>query len=278
MSDAAEPSEVEQVIAERFGAQLRACTRLRAFAESLADPWRGRALEAEPGNDLIIFALFSRSLNTHSAAVEVAARGYGEQAAMLNRSLFEDMVDAHWTADEPDLSVQLLRDHAKHSRMLNADAAAKYPDFIDPADIPAVDPEERTRLNELFGPFGTSSWTRINIHKRAELVAHHWTDIGADTQALFFYRDIAQRENNQTLHVTAQGLGATVRARDENSITFRLGPDVDMIGRALFGAFWIFAQTVGLLIDHFNVQIDPAERTAATDTTEFGPDDTTAAS
>lgn len=236
---------------------------------SLAERWRGRPLEETPGSDLIVAALFVRSLNTYVAAVRLCEAGYGEQAAMLNRSLFEDMADAHWTVGEPALAVSLLADHGSHGAMLLADAARKYPDFFPAAEIPEYDAAERTRLDGLFGPHGTKSWTRLNIHERVERIAHHWTDIGAETQPLFLYRDIAQRENNQTLHVSAVALGSTVRERNDQFVTFRLGPDVDMLDRALFGAFWIFSQTVGLLLDHFSFKVDKAERVAATDMADF---------
>jgi hypothetical protein len=182
--------------------------------------------------------------------------GFGAQASMLNRSLFEDMIDAHWIAAEPQRAESLVRDHHTHGRMLLADAVAKYPSFFSEIELPPFDPTERTRLDKLFGRYGTRSWTTLNPHERIERIKHFWADSDDDMEILGFYRDIAQRENNQTLHVSAQGLAGSLRGRDATGIVLAMGPGTEMVDTALFGSFWIFSQTVGLVLDHFEFDAD----------------------
>ena len=83
---------------------------------------------------------------------------------------------------------------------------------------------------------------------------------------LRFFRDIAHRENNQMLHLSAQSLGQVVHARGPEGITFQLGPGGDFIDRALFGSFWIFIQTLTLLLDQFVERDRDAEADLFSDT------------
>jgi hypothetical protein len=249
------------LIEERMGSVLALCSRVRKFALAITQPWGGRTLGVDAVSDTLIVALFTRSYGTFCAAVELARLGFGAQAAMLNRSLFEDMVDAHWIATEPIRAEALMRDHDAHGRMLLADAVAKHPSLFSEVELPQFDADERKRLDTLFGKYGTRSWTTLNLHDRIDQIEHRWRGNDDDLEVLRFYRDIAQRENNQTLHVSARGLGDTLRGRDETGIVVAMGPGLEMIDRALFGSFWIYSQTVGLLLDHFDFDIDDETRT-----------------
>jgi hypothetical protein len=120
-----ERADVTTAVAEQLARGLAACDRLERFAVGMTSPWGGGELGDEPQADMLLVALFTRSYATFSADVELVRLGFGEQAAMLNRSLFEDMVEAHWIATYPDAAVELMGDHHMHGRMLLADATAK---------------------------------------------------------------------------------------------------------------------------------------------------------
>lgn len=245
---------------EKFGAQLAACDRVHAYAYEITNPWTGRPLDREGSpHDLLVAALFARAFNTYWSAVELARMGFGEQAAMLNRSLFEDMVDIHWVCTEPERALELYEQHHEHSRMLLADQVAKYPDWYPDLELPEFDQEERKRLDGVFGSYGTKSWTTLSLHDRVTAIEHHWEN-DHDREALRFFRDIPHRENNQTLHVSAHGLGSLVLESGPDAFSVRLGPGTSMVDRSLFGSYWMFSQIVGLMIDHFNVAIDAQER------------------
>jgi hypothetical protein len=243
-----------QVDAE-YARQLEACDRLLDFVLDRVKPWKGRPLDPEKAEDTILAAIFARSLNTYWAAIELARIGFGEQAAMLNRSLFEDMVDAHWVSVEPTLAGERYEQHHQHGQMLLADTLTSYPDFISRDELPEFDPAERERLDGVFGRYGIKSWTGLNLRERVAAIEHLWGD-ERTREMLRFYWDIAHRENNQTLHVSAQSLGQIVRARGPEGITFKLGPGPEFLDRALLGAFWTFVQTVTLLLDQFGFERD----------------------
>jgi hypothetical protein len=248
---------VTTLIRQQFENQIAACRRLEDYVIGLTKEWPGRPIEQTA--DGLIHALLARSLDTYSCAVRLASDGYGTQASMLNRSLFEDMVDAHWIASDPEAAQKRYSDHHDHGRMLPADAAQKYPEHYTEVALPEFDADERKRLDEVYGEYGSKPWSTISLHRRVELIDHHWTTAEAK-RTLRLFRDIAHRENNQTLHVSAASLNAVVRSSEEGSIGFNVGPRLDMVDRALLGAFWTFAQTAGLIVDHFDIAIDDQSR------------------
>ena len=151
---------VEEAIADvdrHYGRQLEACDRLRDYAIDLLEVWRGRELDPDKPHEPLHAAIFARSLNTYWAAIELASIGFGEQAAMLNRSLFEDMVDAHWLSVEPALAVERYEHHDEHGKMLLAATLTSYPDVFPPDDLPEFDAERRKELDAVFGQYGSRS-------------------------------------------------------------------------------------------------------------------------
>jgi Family of unknown function (DUF5677) len=252
--------DVRAVIVSQLGPPLAACERLREFSLGMTEPWGGRPLGEDPLVDTLIVSLFTRSYGTYSASLALLREGHGPQGAMLNRSLYEDMVDAHWIATEPEQAGRLMRDHYTHAQMLLADVAAKYPSFFGKLELPDFDAEERKRLDQLFGEHGHRPWARIGLHARAQAIEHFWEDSPEGLETLRFYRDIVHRENNLTLHVTALGLASGLRGRDDTGLVLTMGPGLEMVDRALLGAFWTFGQTVGLVLDRFEFEVDEDER------------------
>lgn len=164
-------SDAEEVIREEFGPRIEACERLYEYAKELTISWPGRLIENTAEG--LILTLFARSLDTFMAAVRLASLGYGAQASMLNRSLFEDMIDVHWIATEPEAAEQRYRDHHQHGRMLLADAVARHPEHYDEVELPEFDPDERQQLDDLYGRWGSKSWSGLNLHDRVKRVEHH---------------------------------------------------------------------------------------------------------
>jgi hypothetical protein len=56
--------------------------------------------------------------------------GFGNQGEMLERSLFEDMVDAHWVTTEPELAETRFDEHLRHGAILFGDAARHHPGWL----------------------------------------------------------------------------------------------------------------------------------------------------
>src|SRR5689334_3667467 len=85
---------VDPLEAERaFRPEFLACRDLLALAwDRKPDDVGGDAFRA------LLLAIFARSTLTYRAIMQLCRGGFGEQADMLNRSLFEDMAAAHWVS------------------------------------------------------------------------------------------------------------------------------------------------------------------------------------
>ena len=262
INPANELNEARTRLLEAYANELAACDGLLVAGLNIARRWPGRPLHLEDNaHDLLVLVLYTRALDTYWASVELARTGLGDQAAMLNRALFEAMVDIHWVRVEPERATTLFTDHHTHSRMLLADQVAKYPDLYAGIELPEFDQAERDRLDRLFTPYGSKSWTTLNLHDRVTAIEGQWLT-EQDRHYLRFFRDIPHAENNRLLHPTALGLQAVVVERSDEQVTLRVGPAEDMVKRALFGAAWNFWQIVGLMLDHFEIPMSDADRAA----------------
>jgi hypothetical protein len=246
MSDMIGP--VVAVLAERYSGLLAACDGLRDYGVAMMEPWGGRAAKEDARDELLLLSVNSRSLNTFWSAINTARTGFGAQAAMLNRSLFEDMIDAHWITVEPNLAVERIEDHHLHGRMLLADAALAQ-GVVAEDKVPDFDPAERARLDGLFGRYGDGSWTGVGTYKRVMAVEHLWDPEGRDT--LHFFRRLVHRENNQLLHLSAFSIGAQFRGRTDDELSLALGPSDQYVEKALIAAFWTYGQLLSVVRDTF---------------------------
>jgi hypothetical protein len=149
--------------------ELSACDDWLAFLLRTIDPWPGRALD-DSTSDNILAVILGRSINTFWSILELARMGFGEQAVMLTRPLFEDMVDAHWVCVEPALARERLTQHLEHTQLLFSETAADFPTTFDPSHLPQADPSRRSELDKIFGNFGSKSWTGLDIHRRCAAI------------------------------------------------------------------------------------------------------------
>jgi hypothetical protein len=243
-------------IKDHHRGELADCDRIREHAVGMFENWTGRGIESTA--DGLVVAIFARSTDTFTCSLRNVRLGYGAQAAMLNRSLFEDMVDAHWIITDPETAEARYSDHHEHGRMLLADTVATFPDMYPNIDFPEFDPAERKRLDKAFGDFGQKPWSGLNLHDRVKLIKHQWTT-EMDREGLQFMHALAHRENNQTLHLSARSLGAAVALDESGHPAFRVGPRPDMVRRAMFGAYWTFVQTITLVLDHFEFPMTAEE-------------------
>jgi hypothetical protein len=147
-----DPLEAERV----FEPEFRACRDLLALA------WpRKPAASSEPFRYLLL-AVFARSTLTYRAIMHLCRGGYGEQADMLNRSLFEDMAAAHWISLHRDEAVPRMEQHHQHSRVLWNRVLERRPGLGEPVDL-GLDEETVAELDQLFGQHSTRSCLGLNI-------------------------------------------------------------------------------------------------------------------
>jgi uncharacterized protein DUF5677 len=212
---------------------LADCDRILQHAIGMFENWTGRGIESTA--DGLVVAILARSTDTFTCSLRSVRLGYGAQAAMLNRSLFEDMVDAHWLITDPETAQARYLDHHEHSRMLLADAVATFPTCT-PISTSRVRPGRAKASGQSVRGLRQKPWSGLSLHERVKLIKDQWTT-KMDREGLRFMHAVAHRENNQTLHVSAQSLGAVAAPDDRGRPAFRVGPRPDMVRRAMFGTY-----------------------------------------
>ena len=192
----------DQDLQAALDSQLAHCQKLLAAVTDTVQCWKqhgGRPFRT--GADQLIQTIFARSTRTYEAVVEhLGSRGFAEQGAMLNRSLFEDMVDARWVSLNPNLAVERLSQHDRYSQVLRLDVAARFPEYVQDV-LKQLDPpmshEERTESTGLFGRYGDGPWTGVSLYDRFKDVESTWAEGLARRQADFI-RAWVHRLNNET--------------------------------------------------------------------------------
>ncbi len=253
-------AEPEQNPGAELDAQLAHCQGLLESVTGVLGNWRERGGRAfENGAEQLIHAILARSTRTYEAVVEhLGNRGMAEQGAMLNRSLFEDMVDARWVSLNPELALQRLREHDRYSQALRLDVAKRFPEYLPAGTLkelaPAMSEKERKDGQEHFGRFGDGSWTGENSYTRFKVVEETWPEGLARRQADFF-RAWLHRLNNETLHLSAYSLtrlGAPQLIGNE--LHFRLGSTEAYLTQTLGCALWTYWQTALFVFENFGLQ------------------------
>jgi hypothetical protein len=239
--------------------QLAHCQRLLESVTDVLGHWRergGRAFESTA--EKLIHTIIARSTRTYEAVVEhLGSRGMAEQGAMLNRSLFEDMVDARWVSLNPGLALQRLHEHERYSHALRLDVAKRFPEYLPQGTLKELDPpmseQEHKESKKCFGRFGNGSWTVERSYDRFKAIETTWPEGLARRQADFFQAWL-HKLNNETLHLSAYSLarlGGPQLVGTE--LHFRLGSTEASLTQTLWCAFWTYWQTASFVFEHFGL-------------------------
>jgi hypothetical protein len=194
------------------------------------------------GSNLVLISIFARSTRTYEAIVRwLGERGFAEQGMMLNRSLFEDMVDAHWVHLNPDLAVERLRQHDLYSRLLRADTQRRLPEWFEdhePARL-RISNRERQELRRLFGKNGSRSWTGVpSVEDRLEQVLACWKT-EQDREQVRFFASWVLKLMNEVLHPSAFSLGrlGAPTLTERGNYEWRFGGTPEWLAQSLHAAF-----------------------------------------
>ncbi len=261
-SDDEKAEQIRQQIVAGFKHELRACAELEAFAASALDPWQGRAIKKSsadepPGADEIIALLFARATKTYKGALLLAHQGFGEQAAMLNRSLFEGMAVVHWVSKNPEKAAERFLRGWTFDRYLLARVLEGTGWLKDDAKAPGPDLSEAelAGMRDDFGIHGQKLWTgHAGLRKLVDEIESDW---GTEEERQFLrnFLRVVNRDNNQLLHSTVSGLAEAATGLAPDGLYVSVGPSTTRIERVLFAAYWTYAQTFGALVDRFEVPV-----------------------
>ena len=191
-------------------------------------------------------ATYARASKTAQASYVLALRGYGAQAGMLNRSLFEDMIVAHWIRANAEKAPQLFERHRKHTLTQLRGKYAKYGREDEVAAWPDLDDDERVRLEREFER--KPHWTKKSLYELVKAVEHEWEGEHTDRRMLWQTFDIAHRFNNLILHHSFFGLGLAGKFTPERMVRWDVGNSAEHIHGALQVAWFSYVHLLSLVV------------------------------
>lgn len=258
MSEATDDDRVRTVIARDSGEELTACKATLSFALKELGAWSGRPIKR--GADRIILAEAARGTKTFDAVIRLCEAGFGEQALMLDRSLFEGMAVAHWVVANRREAVRLFTRHAKFNALLTYETVDRL-GWLTKQDRklrPLVGPKRRKELVSLFGVHGTRSWVTRNVWTILGEIENQWDEKGrAD---LWNFHDVVYRLSNQMLHSTATSVSVAFTRRTPTKLVITASPSNQLVSPALYAAYWTYGQLFTLLADVFKLTSGQAFR------------------
>jgi hypothetical protein len=224
-----------------FPAQFAAMESLLGFA-------RRNRPTGPPSHDpagWLIMATYARGTKTAQASFRLACLGYGAQAGMLNRSLFEDMIVAHWIRANPEEAPEQFERHWKHNLRLFKEQYEKYGREEEVAAWPDLDEEERAALR---AEFGYGHWTKKGLRALVEAVEHEWEGEQTDRRMLWQTFDIAHRFNNLILHHSFYGLNLAADKVTASSVRWDVGHSTQHVHGALQVAWFSYVHLLDLVV------------------------------
>jgi hypothetical protein len=101
------------------------------------------------GPRLLITTQATRAQHTFETVIATAGMGRGVQAAMLNRALLEDVLDIHWTAENPDDAPDRATEHDRLIALAEHDLEDKFGRVE--RSLTSKEREELDGLMDLYG-------------------------------------------------------------------------------------------------------------------------------
>ncbi len=256
-----EVGALEALIREHYEHEIEACEELADFSENALAPWGGRsikkaAIDDPPVADEIFALGFARSAKTYKAAIRLVKQGFGEQAAMLNRSLFEGMAVGFWVHhNEEEACERFIQaytyDLYQQARLVEQ---AGWLSADDGPHGPEIAPTELAELEKKFGKYGERPWTgHLNTRELVADIEQYWQE--DEHKLLWNFFRVVHRDNNQLLHATVSGLASAGNRMDDEGIYLSIGPSQARIEKGLFAAYWPFANHLDLLVKRFELPV-----------------------
>jgi len=202
-----------------------------------------------PEKNVAQVALLVRTPPLVEAALTLAEGGFGREAMMLNRPLFEQMLDAHWAGAEPELADERFLAHARYTQHLQREVVKRYPELgITPGGDPLPSAEVESSA-ATFGRHANRSWTGLNVKKRVEAFESRLAP--GSRHEVWFVFDVLHDLNNGELHPSSWSLARALRrvptGDGGHKMQFRVGREPELAAFALGCTWWVFVQTLDLM-------------------------------
>jgi hypothetical protein len=216
--------------------------------------------DGNPYETLFVAVLFARATTTTEAIIVLSEQGFGQQAVMLNRPLFELRVDAHWTHENRALAQDRFLQHAQHQWHLRRETAARHAAAL--GELPPADPvppAQLRALEKLFGTYGSKSWTGLSLHERITSIAA--TLAPEKSARLWQTHDIMNAVSNRELHPSSQSLARSLRrvpqADGSDMMQFSTAREPKLAPIAVEIAWWTYGELLAIVHEAFELPSEP---------------------
>jgi hypothetical protein len=236
------------------GREIPALIKVCGFLLNFLD--KGAWEATTPLEDLVLRTV-ARSRGTYATIVDLVETGNTLQAAMLGRSLFEDMVIAHWLvlhAEDPDWLIEAFEGHRDAMRLYDATIRERMdwpPSEDDVSDLVGRENELRSR----FGSYAEKDWwsrdrdgrqlTMSRLVERLAAEPRFQPRLRGERPILQEYYALQHKAWTQALHHTAAGMHIPEGKGSRVPVAVA-SPSPFLI---LFGNYWIFGQLVFVALE-----------------------------
>lgn len=253
-------AEIGEKVERQFDLELAAIRELDAFSDRLIDAWPRQAATRTEADRIIAFAV-ARGTTTFKAALHLILGGYGREALMLNRSLFEGMAVAHWVAAEPEAAAgRFAKANEYEIHLMGEKLRSLDPGDEPPAGAKELDEEAVAEAKKLFGRNNERLWTgHRNVWELVDAIEDQSEEPGRTVLRL--YLRFEHQQNTKEMHASASALfgialnPATVQD-GRPGMTVRIGAGPDSLDGAMIGAFFNHTNLLSLLIDYFELGVE----------------------
>jgi hypothetical protein len=212
-----------------------------------------------PANALeeLVLGTLARGRGTYETIVDLVKKDRTLQAAMLGRSLFEDMAVTHWLVlhqAEPDWLIHKFTEHRNAMRLHDATmrTQAKWmPSGDDISDLTGREDE----LRREFGRYAEYDWwgrdrdgTRVTMPRLVERLAateRFQPRLQGEEPILEQYYAFQHKAWTQALHHTAAGM----HMRPDEQGGFPLAVALPSPFLILFSNYWVFGQLIFVALE-----------------------------
>jgi hypothetical protein len=194
-------AEVRENVEREFDLELAAVRNLDAFSDSMIEKW-----QRDAGNrgqvDRILTLSIARGTTTFKACLHLVLGGYGREAQMLNRSMFEGMAVAHWIAANPsDAEGRFAESNEFEIHLLRRRVEEENPDLELPRGDGELSAEEVEAAERKFGRNNDRLWTgHRHVWDLIKAVEDQWEEPGRSALRIYL-RDENHRNTKQMMPV-----------------------------------------------------------------------------
>jgi len=242
--------KVKNDIKSKHKALLSFNEELRILADKMLD----RTVKLEGPRDMFASFAIGKCYKTHAAILLLCRQGYGEDASVLARSLFDLLINLLYIlADKNDERAYRYFRYDWVLRKKMFEYAKGKPEIIDkiqqrannplPNDVTIKEVEEQTKLVQKMYKYSNNGWSDKSLH-----------DMALEVDRIDAYQTV-YRLQCQLHHNLSRSVNEYAK-QEKNGIVFNVGQSENWVEESLVVAFDFFYYIVVAFNSHYKLNLD----------------------